>query len=119
MEATFRRGHERPLGPGATLQDQVDEVRTSDSLLDYLQRLVAFTRHDDDIGVGLSPRAVLALLRCARSWAAMEGRDYVIPEDVQRVLPAVTGHRLRDRAHLLPADAGIVHRVLSSVDVLV
>ena len=101
------------------LQERVSQVKTSESLLDYLQRLVAFTRHDDDIGVGLSPRAVLALLRCARAWAAMEGRDYVIPEDIQQVLPGVTGHRLRDSAHLLPADGGIVHRVLSSVDVLV
>jgi MoxR-like ATPase len=100
------------------LQEQVEQVKTSESLLDYLQRLVAFTRLDDDIGVGLSPRAVLALLRCAKAWAAMEGRDYVIPEDLQQVLPAVTGHRLRDSAHLLPADAGIVHRLLSSVDVL-
>ena len=100
------------------LQDRVDAVKASDSLLDYLQRLVGFTRHDGDIGVGLSPRGVLALLCCARAWAAMEGRDYVVPEDVQQVFPAVTGHRLRDGAHLLPADGSIVHRVLASVDVL-
>jgi MoxR-like ATPase len=100
------------------LQDRADAVKTSESLLDYLQRLVGFTRQDGDIGVGLSPRGVLALLRCARAWAAMEGRDYVVPEDVQQVFPAVTGHRLRDGAHLLPADGAIVHRVLASVDVL-
>jgi MoxR-like ATPase len=99
-------------------QRQVHHVKASDSLLDYLQRLVAFTRQDDDIGVGLSPRAVLALLHSAKSWAVMEGRDYVIPEDVQHVFAAVAGHRLRDAANLLPADGAIVHRVLSAVDVL-
>ncbi len=100
------------------LQQQAQAVKVSESLLDYLQRLVAFTRQDDDIGVGLSPRAVLALLHAARSWAVMEGRDYVIPEDVQHVFPAVGGHRLRDGANLLPADGAIVHRVMSAVDVL-
>jgi MoxR-like ATPase len=48
----------------------------------------------------------------------MEGRDYVIPEDVQQVFPAVTGHRLRDGANLLPVDGSMVHRVLAAVDVL-
>lgn len=100
------------------MQQQVLEVKTSSSLLDYLQRLVAFTRQDDDIGVGLSPRAVLSLLHTARSWAVMEGRDYVIPEDIQHVFPAVSGHRLRDGANLLPSDGAIVHRVMSAVDVL-
>ena len=99
-------------------QRQIHQVKASDSLLDYLQRLVAFSRQDDDIGVGLSPRAVLSLLHTSRSWAVMEGRDYVIPEDVQHVFPAVSGHRLRDGANLLPADGAIVHRVLSAVDVL-
>lgn len=99
-------------------QRDIHRVKVSDSLLDYLQRLVAFTRQDDDIGVGLSPRAVLALLHTSKSWALMEGRDYVIPEDVQHVFPAVSGHRLRDAANLLPADGAIVHRVLSAVDVL-
>jgi MoxR-like ATPase len=99
-------------------QRDIHHVKVSDSLLDYLQRLVAFTRQDDDIGVGLSPRAVLALLHTSKSWAVMEGRDYVIPEDLQHVFPAVSGHRLRDAANLLPADGAIVHRVLSAVDVL-
>ena len=99
-------------------QRQIHQAKASDSLLDYLQRLVAFSRQDDDIGVGLSPRAVLSLLHTSRSWAVMEGRDYVIPEDVQHVFPAVSGHRLRDGANLLPADGAIVHRVLSAVDVL-
>jgi MoxR-like ATPase len=99
-------------------QAQIHQVKTSDSLLDYLQRLVAFTRQDDDIGVGLSPRAVLSLLHTSRSWAVMEGRDYVIPEDVQHVFASVSGHRLRDGANLLSSDGAIVHRVLSAVDVL-
>jgi MoxR-like ATPase len=48
--------------------------------------------------LGLSPRGSLALLAAARAWAMLAGRDYVIPEDVQAVLPSVAGHRLRDQA---------------------
>ncbi|MFN2327655.1 MAG: AAA family ATPase [Chromatocurvus sp.] len=74
--------------------DQVESVHTSEALLDYLQRLIARTRAGGDFSVGLSPRGVLALLRAARTWALMEGRDHVLPEDVQVVLGPVVGHRL-------------------------
>jgi MoxR-like ATPase len=56
---------------------------------------VEHTRRSPDFSAGLSPRAALALLRSARAWALIEGRDSVIPEDVQAVLPGVAGHRLR------------------------
>jgi len=61
-------------------------------------RLVEATRSQPQFAWGLSPRASLALLAAARAWAFLAGRDYVIPEDVQAVLPAVVGHRLRERA---------------------
>jgi len=64
-------------------------------LLDYLQDLIAYTRESTDYHCGLSPRAGIALLTAARSWAFMDGRDAVLPDDVQAVLPAVAGHRLR------------------------
>jgi MoxR-like ATPase len=76
------------------LQRQVDAVHVADALLDYLQDLLAFTRVSADFSGGLSPRAGLAVLRCARSWALMHGRRMVVPEDVQAVLPGVVGHRL-------------------------
>lgn len=82
----------------ARIQAEVTQVRASDALIDYVLRLVGATRSQPQFAWGLSPRASLGLLAAARAWAYLAGRDYVIPEDVQAVLPAVTGHRLRDRA---------------------
>ncbi len=80
------------------LQGEVLEVRASDALVDYVLRLVEATRSQPAFALGLSPRGSLALLAAARAWALLAGRDYVIPEDVQAVLPSVAGHRLRDQA---------------------
>lgn len=77
------------------LQSLVDRVHASDALLDYLQALLGFSRRAPHYQNGLSPRAGLALLHSARAWAFLEGRDLVLPEDLQAVLPAVIGHRLQ------------------------
>ncbi|HEJ2241832.1 TPA: MoxR family ATPase [Pseudomonas aeruginosa] len=82
----------------AAFQAEVPKVRASDALVDYVLRLVEATRTQPAFALGLSPRGSLALLATARAWALLAGRDYVIPEDVQAVLPAVAGHRLRDQA---------------------
>ncbi len=82
----------------ALLQAEVPNVRASDALVDYVLRLVEATRTQPQFAWGLSPRASLALLAAARAWAFLDRRDYVIPEDVQAVLPSVVGHRLRERA---------------------
>ncbi|MEZ1384618.1 AAA family ATPase [Pseudomonas aeruginosa] len=82
----------------AAFQAEVPKVRASDALVDYVLRLVEATRTQPAFALGLSPRGSLALLAAARAWALLVGRDYVIPEDVQAVLPAVAGHRLRDQA---------------------
>lgn len=82
----------------ALLQNEVPKVRVSDALVDYVLRLVEATRTQPQFAWGLSPRASLALLAASRAWALLEGREYVIPEDVQAVLPSVVGHRLRERA---------------------
>jgi MoxR-like ATPase len=85
------------LSPGRLLevQSQVDSVHVSDALLDYLQALLGYSRRAPHYQNGLSPRAGLALLHSARAWAFLEGRDLVLPEDIQIVLPAVIGHRLQ------------------------
>jgi MoxR-like ATPase len=79
----------------AELQDAAAAVYVSEALLDYLQALVNYTRHSGDYEHGLSPRAALALLAAARSWAFLEKRSAVLPEDLQAVLAPVAGHRLR------------------------
>ncbi|MBN2692524.1 MAG: MoxR family ATPase [Burkholderiaceae bacterium] len=77
------------------LQRQAQAVHAAPALLDYVQELLMQTRNGRWFIEGLSPRAGLGLLRAARAWALLQGRDYLIPDDVQQVFPAVAGHRLR------------------------
>ncbi len=79
----------------ASIQQEVGHIHASAALLDYLQALIEHTRHSPDYAHGLSPRAAQALLQAARAWAWLAGRDHVLPEDIQTVLPAVAPHRLR------------------------
>ena len=76
------------------LQQQVQQVHTSEALLNYLQDLVAATRSGRWFLQGLSPRAGIALVRAARAQAFLAGRDYVAPDDVIAVLPQTVAHRL-------------------------
>ena len=77
------------------LQSNVQRIHVSSALLDYVQAIVEHTRRSPDYVAGLSPRAALALVHSARAWALLEGRDKVIPEDVQAIMPGVAAHRLR------------------------
>ena len=98
----------------AEIQHAITEIHASSALLDYLQDLIAYTRESTEYHCGLSPRAGIALLTAARSWAFMDGRDAVLPDDIQTVLPAVAGHRLRSGS--TDSDA-IVAPLLSNVAV--
>jgi len=87
----------KPCARGADLlaaQMTVKRVFASRALLEYVQALLAHSRDSGRYAEGLSPRAGLALLAAARAWAWLDGRDHLIPEDIQNVLPAVAGHRL-------------------------
>jgi MoxR-like ATPase len=77
------------------IQQSVDEVTAKDQVIDYILRLVNLTRVSDDFPNPLSPRATMALLKAAKAWAIIDGRDFVTHEDVQIVLPSVAEHRLR------------------------
>jgi MoxR-like ATPase len=79
------------------LQQSVLEVHVAPALLDYVQALVAHTRSAADLSRGLSPRAAIGLLRAARAWALVAGRNTVIPEYVQAVFAAVVEHRVGQR----------------------
>lgn len=79
----------------AAIQKQVKEVKASDQVLDYLQRIVDFTRYNEAFNYGLSPRGALGLLLAAKAWALIHDREYVLPEDIQMVVPAVVSHRVR------------------------
>jgi len=77
------------------LQEKVPMITASPAIVDYILRLVNRTRESQVCAWGLSPRASLGLLAASRAWAMLEHRSYVIPEDVQAVLPSVVSHRLR------------------------
>lgn len=94
----------------------VSKVHASADLIDYVQRLLAHSRDSGLFVVGLSPRAGLGLLRAARAWALLDGRDYVSPEDVQVVLGPVTSHRLQPSAG--GASAASTQQLLEAVPVV-
>ena len=78
-------------------QQQVSQTHVSDSLLDYVQDIVDFSRESGHFINGLSPRGGLALVHAAKAWAYIEQRDIVLPDDVKQILPAVVTHRLQLR----------------------
>ncbi len=84
----------------------VRRVLVSDQVKDYIISLANATRASPELRLGASPRATLHLLRASRAWAALDGRDYVIPDDVQRLARPVLAHRL------LPTAEAIVERHL-------
>jgi len=73
----------------------VKHVHVADPVYTYILNILQDTRKSGQFRTGLSPRAGLALLACAKAWAFIQGRDYVLPEDVQAVTPWVGAHRLR------------------------
>ena len=97
------------------IQEQVDRIHVSAAVLDYLQALLQRSREMAEFSLGLSPRAGLALLRGARAWAFLAGRDSVYPDDVRAVLAPVAGHRLRSGA--VPGDDGDVRLLLEQLAV--
>ncbi|MCG9696535.1 MoxR family ATPase [Shewanella sp. Isolate11] len=78
-----------------TMQKEAQQVKTSDALLSYILALVDGSRQLDE-GYGLSPRASKALLNASKAWAYIQGRNYVVPDDVQAVFSSVAEHRLRN-----------------------
>jgi len=98
------------------LQANVQRVHASPALIDYVQAIVEHTRRSPEYVAGLSPRAALALVHSARAWALLEGRDKVIPEDVQAILPGVATHRLRP-AHEAARRVDVGAQLLAAVPI--
>ncbi|WP_448629645.1 AAA family ATPase [Cellulomonas soli] len=90
-------GHLRPVTDAATVAALIDTTRrlfASPSVKRYVVDLVTATRQDPGLRLGASPRAAIQLLRVAKALAAMDGRDHVLPDDVQRLAVPVLAHRL-------------------------
>jgi MoxR-like ATPase len=80
------------------LQEEVERVRASDAVLDYLMAVVTATRKSPLLTLGVSPRGSLALLRAAQAAALAEGRDYLLPDDVKALAVAALAHRVVPRS---------------------
>ncbi|MCK4587592.1 MAG: MoxR family ATPase [Gammaproteobacteria bacterium] len=101
----------------AEFQDAATKIHVSDALLDYVQALLDYSRQSPQIAAGLSPRAGLALMHCAKAWALMANRDHVLPEDVKTILPYVVSHRLRPVADSGEQDPATLVSLLESVPI--
>ncbi len=105
------------------LQERARAVTVDDALLDYILAIVEKTRTHEALSLGVSPRGSQALFRAAQAKALLEGRGYVIPDDIKRLAVPVFGHRviLSARANLSPkrSTSGdrVLEQILSQVDV--
>ena len=103
-------------GDVQALRRAAEQVHASEALVGYVQALLARSRQQPGVRVGLSPRAGLALLRAARAYALLLGRNHVLPEDVQALFIAVAGHRLSGEAEA-GSGAALAKAVLHAVPV--
>lgn len=102
------------------LQEAVDHVHCSDAIKQYIVRLAEATRQHPDVHLGVSPRGSIALMRASMARAMIEGRGYVIPDDVQALAEPVLSHRLVMTAQAMLEKTGpldILKKVLATVPV--
>jgi len=101
------------------LQESVRRVAVDDSIQEYLLRLIHATRECDELQVGASTRAALSLYRASQSLALVEGREFVVPDDVKRLTVPVLAHRLISKSYATAADRGaleaLVERLIDGV----
>ncbi len=96
------------------IQQSIESIHVSDPLLDYVQTLLHETRNNGQFVYGLSPRAGLSLLRAARSWAFLQHRDFVDPNDIKAIFPAIACHRLTSADHLSKTVELMVQELLNT-----
>lgn len=100
--------------------NMVKDVRISDELIEYAVNIVESTRADDRVILGISQRGCLALIAVSKSLAAMEGREYVLPDDIKKAAPYVCAHRiiLKNSERIKEnAELGIISQILAEVPV--
>ena len=99
--------------------DVIPEVRVSEPVKKYIISIADATRNSDRLRLGVSPRGTLALMKASQAWAAMAGRDYVIPDDVKRVAVPVLSHRVITRSQntirLTDTNEQVIEAVLDTV----
>lgn len=102
-------------------QKSVRNIKVSKLIKKYIVDIVNETRSSDRVRLGVSPRGTLALMRTAQAWAAMDGRDYVLPDDVKAVAVPVLSHRIISRSQgtirLTDSNANIIQYIIDTVPV--
>ena len=102
------------------LRSQIQEVRIEKKLLTYIAEIVTKTRNHPHLYLGASPRASIAVMNASKAVAAVEGRDFVIPEDIKKVLEPVLGHRIilsPEREMEGSTTAGVIDMITHSVEI--
>jgi MoxR-like ATPase len=102
------------------LIEMTRNIRTDDRVLEYIRDLIVASRSRDELLLGGSPRASIALLKASKAYAAINGRDYVIPDDVKYLVPRVLSHRLIVKPELELENttaADVIDELLSEVAV--
>ncbi len=100
------------------MQNEVEQIEVSDEALTYLLKLISATRTSGKIPNPLSPRASKALLSCSKAWAYINGRKYILPDDVQAVFPYVAEHRMRRGVATAGSGNTLSRMIIESVDPL-
>jgi MoxR-like ATPase len=102
-----------------TMQNEVKEVYVHPSLMHYIAALVHETRNLNGVAAGVSPRGTLTMLNAVRAYAYLEGRNYVVPEDIQKLAVPVWAHRLVLQLGLTREDnrERLIQDVLAQVEV--
>ena len=100
------------------IQKEVMNVRASGAIIDYILKLVTLSRESDEFPNPLSPRASKAILLASKAWAYVHDRDFVIPEDVQTILPSLAEHRMRSALADFRSEHSLTKRLLEQVDPL-
>jgi MoxR-like ATPase len=103
------------------LQDAVHQVQVDEALVDYMLAIVEKTRTHDSLAMGVSPRGSQALFRATQALAAVEGREYAIPDDVKRMVVPVFAHRVavNARAAMAQRSAEMAEKILGEILTLV
>ncbi len=100
------------------LLDNFNRVTIAEDVMDYIMDLVLATRNDDKIQLGVSPRGSIALFKSCQVYAAINGRDYIIPEDVKYMAPHVFNHRILLRGMVSLRDSvEVIESIINSLEV--
>ncbi|APH03998.1 AAA family ATPase [Bacillus weihaiensis] len=84
----------------SSIRDEIEEITLSESVLDYMMKLVRRTRETDTIQFGASTRAAISMGKAAKAWAYLSGRDYVTPDDIKMVAKPSLRHRIQLSPHI-------------------